>query len=301
MIKKPLYHTLDPFWKKVPFPFQTMFEEDKIGPINSVNMARKYFNKNIMSVRVYFVGDTMIDTGLYHLGRNLIAYAKDKKIKKALVTHYHEDHSGNMKNLCMEGIKVYATELTKKIVNSDPPVKFYQHLIWGKARPSGCSSLQESITIGPYQAKIIPTPGHSPDHVIFYVSEKGWLFSGDIYISETLKYFRADEDFHQIKNSLERILKLDFDTIFCGHRPILKNGKNAIKRKLQWFYDIEGEVKKLHSQGFSLSRITSRVFPKDFTFTKIITCGDVSGANLVHSILHGPKTRPEIRAALKQD
>ena len=42
--------------------------------------------------------------------------------------------------------------------------------------------------------QVIETPGHCPDHVSLYEPEQGWFFSGDLFVSEDQKVFRADEE-----------------------------------------------------------------------------------------------------------
>jgi glyoxylase-like metal-dependent hydrolase (beta-lactamase superfamily II) len=73
---------------------------------------------------------------------------------------------------------------------------------------------------------------------VFLEKKQGWLFSGDLYLGERIKFFRADERFAEQIASLIKVLTLDFDTLFCAHNPCLKSGKQKIKNKLQFLEDL---------------------------------------------------------------
>jgi hypothetical protein len=62
---------------------------------------------------------------------------------------------------------------------------------------------------------------------------EGWLFSGDFYVGN-LKVFRRGENIYQQIEAARHILTHDFDTLFCGHRPVQKKGKAAIERKMTY-------------------------------------------------------------------
>jgi glyoxylase-like metal-dependent hydrolase (beta-lactamase superfamily II) len=50
---------------------------------------------------------------------------------------------------------------------------------------------------------VIPTPGHSEDHICLFEPNEGWLFSGDLFISERVKYMREDENVYSLLDSLK--------------------------------------------------------------------------------------------------
>ena len=61
----------------------------------------------------------------------------------------------------------------------------------------------------------------------FLEPERGWLFSGDLYISGRTRYLRADESVADTIDSLRRFLEVDFGTLFCSHRGPIADGKEA--------------------------------------------------------------------------
>ena len=132
----------------------------------------------------------------------------------------------------------------------------------------------------------IHTPGHSKDHTVYLEPEQGWLFSGDLYLGERIKFFRSDEKMeHQIR-ALKIVLQHDFDALFCGHNPVLANGKKRLRRKLDYLEEINGKVRMLVSKGLPEGEIIRRMDPHTDRFVKFVTMGNASFANMIRSAIH---------------
>jgi glyoxylase-like metal-dependent hydrolase (beta-lactamase superfamily II) len=295
-LRRPLYHLLDPVWSLVRLPYRSRFSVERAGPVTMVRMSRAYFGRDLQPVHCFAVGDTLVDTGLASQGDAVLAFARDAGIRRALITHHHEDHVGNAARLGEGGVRVLAGDETAALIARDLPIRFYQHFLWGKARPARAAPFDDALHIGPHRAVVVPAPGHCEDQVAFHVPEEGWLFSGDAFIHERVKLFRADEDFAATIATLERFLALDFDVLFCAHRPRLQGGKDAIRQKLEWLREIEGGARALHAEGVGIREIARRVLPRPGSLDWL-AFGDASGENIVRSILHGPVARPEVVAA----
>lgn len=289
-----LPHLLDPLWRRVPFPVTPRMTVEAAGPVTLIRMERSYFGRRLMPVYCFQVGDTLVDSGLSCLARPLQALVEKAAIRRALLTHHHEDHAGNAATLLQTGVQVFGTELTARIVARGFPIHFYQHILWGAMAPASLKPLQ-SLVIGPHEATVIPAPGHCDDQVVYHVPGQGWLFSGDAFIHEHVRAFRRDEDFAGTLATLERLLTLDFDVLFCAHRPRLTGGKEALRLKRQWLQDIEGQTRALHTAGASLSEINQRLAIGPRNGFNRLTLGDVSSENMIRSILFGPELRPAHR------
>ncbi len=296
-----VYHRLDPFFSRLPWPATVGFSTSDMAGVTALRLARRYFGAEIMPAYCYAVGDTLVDSAFPGASREVLGFARQAGIRRLLLTHHHEDHAGNAAALAEAGALVLATPMTAAIVAHELPLPFYQHMAWGKMRPVAAATIEgERVALGPYQARIIAAPGHAVDQVVFHVAEQGWLFSGDVFIHERVKIFRRDEDFAATLITLERVLELDFEVLFCGHRPMVEGGREALARKLQRFRDLEGEVRRLADEGLSDGGIVRRLGLTTRGGFSAVTFGDATPANLVRSILHGPTPRREVAEVLRQ-
>ncbi len=295
---RPLYHLLDPFWRRFPFPAGHRFERTAFQGISVLRMSRTYLGNEILPVYCYGVGDTLVDTGISSVAPEVEAFARDARIGRAVLTHHHEDHSGNAALLARLGAEVVATPTGVRLVARDLPRRFYQHVLWGEADPVAAGATGETVPLGRHVARVIPASGHAIDQLALFVPGEGWLFSGDAFVAEKIKIFRGDEDFHESCATLERFLALDFDALLCAHRPRFTGGKEAIRAKLQWMRELEGTVKRLAGEGRSVRAIVRRLGLTTSSRFYVLTFGDATTANLVRSILHGPRPRSEVVAAV---
>jgi glyoxylase-like metal-dependent hydrolase (beta-lactamase superfamily II) len=289
---------LDPLLSRLPWPFGRRVEERRIGPLRALRMARLWGGRELLAVHCYAVGDTLVDTGLACYASEVATFARARGATRALLTHHHEDHCGAAARLLADGMAVYSSSPTAHLVGAGFPIRFYQHVLWGKAPPAALSPLSAAeVALGPYQAQVVPAPGHCADQVALYVPAQGWLFSGDAFLDEQVKIFRRDEDFAASVATLERFLTLDFDALYCAHRPRPQGGKEAIRRKLAWFRELEERVRMLASRGLSPRAIAKQLpQPRRSSALALLALGDVSVENLVRSILFGPRRRRELLA-----
>ncbi len=265
-----------------------------------IRLVRRYFGRELMPVYCYAVGDTLVDSGMPAAARQVLDLAARRGLRRTFVTHHHEDHAGNAAALVSAGVDVLASTLTARLLAHKLPLPFYQHLVWGTARPAAVRAVTaDTVAIGPYEARVVPAPGHAVDQVVLHVPERGWLFSGDVFIHERVKIFRRDEDFAVAVGTLERLLELDFDALFCGHRPVAEGGKAALARKLAWLRELEDGARHHHDRGRDVDEIVRRLGIATRGGMLMLSMGDASPANLVRSILFGPTPRPEVSRALQ--
>lgn len=161
----------------------------------------------------------------------------------------------------------------------------YEKFWFGPIEPCpNALPLPNVVKAGPYTLATIPTFGHSDDHHVLHEPNEGWLFAGDFYVGN-LKVFRRGENIHQMIASTRAVLELDFDTVFCCHNPVLKNGKAAVQRKLQYLENLVGAVLEEHRRGFSGPELIRKAGLKEQWVTKFVTQNDVSANYIVQSIL----------------
>jgi glyoxylase-like metal-dependent hydrolase (beta-lactamase superfamily II) len=294
---RPAYHWLDPLWARARLPYSTRVSTGYVGPVRSIRMVRSYWGREILPVHCFVVGDTLVDTGLSCAGEHIESFVRENGIRRAILTHHHEDHAGNAGRLARAGIHVLASRLAAPILRHGVPIRFYQHVLWGAAEAADAKILGASVQLGPYEAEVLDAPGHCADQVAFFVRSQGWLFSGDAFLGEKVKVFRRDEDFAATVATVERLLGCDFDVLLCAHRPRPQGGRAALSAKLQWLRDVEGRVRDLDAQGCAEREIASRLRVGRVSPFRFVTFGDVSTANVVRSILRGPTPRSELARA----
>jgi glyoxylase-like metal-dependent hydrolase (beta-lactamase superfamily II) len=291
----------DALWRRVPLPFRSSTSVSELGGVRLVRTVRSYFGSELLPVYCFAVGDTLVDTGLSCEAESVLRLAREAGVRRALLTHHHEDHAGNAALLAREGVEVLASTETAPLVARSLPIRFYQHVLWGSAPAVRATPLPgETTRIGEHEARVVPAPGHCDDQVAYHVPSEGWLFSGDAFIHERVKVFRRDEDFARTVATLERLAALDFDVLLCAHRPRLQGGRAALREKLDWLRSLEGTVRDLHARGVESREIAARLsLGTKHPFYRL-TFGDISTSNMVRSILHGPEPRREVQRARRR-
>src|SRR6185312_5639646 len=113
-----------------------------------------------------------------------------------------------------------------------------------------------------YHWDVIHTPGHSHDHVALYNREKKWMFSGDLFVQSTQKSLFAFESVPEIIKSLKKLLTYEFETLICSHAGVIREGRKAIEKKLNFLQSVQQEVGMFHQKGLSPKEIRKKLFPK---------------------------------------
>ncbi len=169
----------------------------------------------------------LVDAGTKGTGRKILNYLKEKgsKLDYILITHYHPDHIG--------GLKEISDAFQCKIVVSpaDAPV------VTGKQKMPPTNSLLSKMVatmmrVQPVQnvtltdeLKIegiepVMTAGHTPGSVSYYLKSEDILFVGDAVVNSggELKINRAfTRDLQAAEKSKEIILKHPAKIILSGH------------------------------------------------------------------------------------
>jgi glyoxylase-like metal-dependent hydrolase (beta-lactamase superfamily II) len=126
--------------------------------------------------------------------------ADGAEIALVLVTHSHTDHLG----------------AAAALVHAHPvPVRR-----WG----TGPAPLTDGETVGEggEELRVLHTPGHADDHVVFYWPAARLLFSGDLILGFGTVVLQArDGALEDYLASLERVRRLDLSVIAPGHGPLI--------------------------------------------------------------------------------
>lgn len=232
----------------------------------------------------FYSDDVLIDTGSYSLRQPFRTFIDGVKPSVVLITHHHEDHTGNASYCNSKGIPVLMNPLYRKECTEKANYPFYRRVFWGKRPAFQSEALPEVIHSGRDVFKVISTPGHAADHVSFLNESTGQLFSGDLYVSPKTKIVLREESIPAIIRSIREILTYDFDEMFCCHAGYVKNGKKAMKLKLEYLTKIKEKVTALHHEGLGVNEIQQTMFPKKYPIMSF-SRGEWDSKHIVSSIL----------------
>ncbi|VVB60955.1 Hydroxyacylglutathione hydrolase [uncultured archaeon] len=156
-------------------------------------------------------------------------------IKRIVLTHAHFDHAGGVHlfKAAKVGIHKDDAEIIEKGDNSGSMANMFSASL--KKKPVDFMLDDgDLIKSGDLKLKVIHTPGHTKGSICFYDEKNKILFSGDTVFSEG--FGRIDfpgGSSNEMRDSLERLSKLDVNMILPGHgAPVWGSGNETIKRLL---------------------------------------------------------------------
>lgn len=210
---------------------------------------------------LYRLGDTLIDTGPSNQWPESQHFMEEAPVSRILLSHHHEDHSGNAADAArLFGITPFAPTQAENKFREGYKTPMVQRVIWGDPKPVKTQPLPETMTLDGFgELQAIHPPGHAKDLHCFYLSERRWLFSGDLYISKSLRMMREDENLSEIMQSMQKVLQLNFQVIFCPHRGILEQGKQAMLEKLNNMVSLCQQAQQLNQQGLKEKAIRQQL------------------------------------------
>ena len=254
------------------------------GPVTACQLGWSRVGRPAWTVYFYVVDGICIDTGQSRMRVPAMNFLENFHLRQVVLTHHHEDHSGNAAAIKeARRIPVYGHPVAVEKMRCKNKILPYQHYMWGASSPLRMQPLPEMIASERVVLKPMHTPGHSRDHVVYYEETMGWLFSGDLFLGERIKYFRSDESMKEQIDSLKKINALDFQSLFCAHNPKPAQGKKCISNKLQFLEDVYGKIHNLWQKGLSVDEIAGSVGLKESHLVKIICMGNVSMKNMIRS------------------
>jgi glyoxylase-like metal-dependent hydrolase (beta-lactamase superfamily II) len=124
------------------------------------------------------------------------------RVEAILLTHHHPDHAGAAPRLFeATGIRVRAFR----------PGEGERGIRAG-----------DVIEVGPVRLRVVPTPGHTADHVAYHLESEGALFTGDAVLGRgTSVVDPPDGEMTAYVHSLQVMRNLTPRTLYPGHGPVV--------------------------------------------------------------------------------
>jgi len=162
---------------------------------------------------------TIIDTGI---GENLLSeiskHIPPEKIKLVINTHCHFDHTGG--NSLFPQAKIVLHEVDAVAVREGSEKVVLNGLFGGEIERRVDRTVKDGdvIDLGSAKLRVIHTPGHTAGSMCLEFGNA--LFTGDTLFAES--FGRTDlptGSGTEIKESLELLKSLDYETAYPGHGP----------------------------------------------------------------------------------
>ncbi len=198
-------------------------------------------------VQAYLVRGVLIDSGFPAAHASFAAWLRQHTIRGALITHHHEDHSGNLRTLAEQGIPVGADARTIEYAARRQQIPFYRRFTWMSPEPTeGAVRPFREATL-----QLIATPGHSADHHAVWDAQTGTLFAGDLYLGAKVRVAHASEDPRALLVSLRAMIARAPARVFCSHRGLLPRGVSQLANKADWLEHTIGEIDTRIAAGWT--------------------------------------------------
>ena len=199
---------------------------------------------------IYLVGDDQvltIDSGADEdryrwMLRGYLAAEERAEIALCAVTHYHFDHSSNIRWICEEfGARAYlAPETVERLEPQMLPPQAAQPIL-----PDG------TLDAGGVRLQTLHTPGHSPESFCFYIEDEGVLFTGDTILGGTTT---SVQDLGAYMRSLGRMRDLpNLQTLCPGHGPVINEPVKVIDEYIAHRNERERQVLEVLGNGEALT------------------------------------------------
>ena len=271
-----------------------MFRREEIVPgVWRFLMARSLLGKDLYPTACYMVPQArlMVDSGSALFADRTAREAKAAGVRTVFLTHSHEDHTGGAPSLVSDlGASCFAHPDAIPVL-ADPRslrMLLYRRFMFGVPRTCVARPAADFFEDGGMRFRVLHTPGHSPDHLVVFEEERGWLFVGDAYIPVPDRVFFDTGCIYSVwVETLRALAGLGADRMFTGMGPVNRRPSRALMEKANRLSEISEKVMRLWGEGLKDTEIAKRLFPGDIA-VRLVTGGNYSAVNIVRACLRSP-------------
>ncbi|WP_408010504.1 MBL fold metallo-hydrolase [Pseudalkalibacillus sp. A8] len=238
-----------------------------------------------LNYHLYYFDGMLVDTGPNSCQDEILPFLESKDIRSVVLTHFHEDHTGNASWVESElGVPLYIHPMSIELCKKDGVYPDYRQEFWGPRRAFQSRPLRTSVQSDSYTWEAIHTPGHSRDHLAFFNEETGILFSGDLFVTPRPKVCMWQESVPTLMDSIRTVLSYDVKEMYCAHAGYVPNGKEMLQLKLDYLMEMSQTIKRLHEKGCSIEEIDKQLYPKESPI-KEVSKNEWDSKHIVRSII----------------
>jgi len=250
-----------------------------------IRMSRYADFRQASWVCAYLADGLLIDTGPAFTAEELTRFLKDKGVKIAVNTHFHEDHiSANKYLQDAYNIEIFAHPVAVDKINKPAKLYPYQEEVWGYPVPSQVKPADDSITTKRCRFEIISTPGHDLDHICLFERNRSWLFTGDLYVTTRPAVCRPNDDMWRTLEDLRKLRALNPRVIFPAPTHIVKEPNKKLDELISYLEELGNSVDDLYNKGMNAAQIRDEVFGEEGLIADA-TQQQFSSLNMVKSFL----------------
>lgn len=255
------------------------------------DLARTIAGRGRYWTSAYLVDGILVDSGCAHCAGELIQTLEAHNLTRIVNTHSHEDHIGANGDLQVlyPDLAILAHPAALPVLSNPhqyQPLQLYRKLFWGWPKPSRGQPLHEGAIVKTerFTFEVIYTPGHSDDHICLYVPERGWLFSGDLFVGGRDRALGVGYDIWGVIDSLKKVAQRPIRMLFPGCARVREEPQSALHAKIIYLEELGGKILELHHKGWS-ERAIVRALCGGPMLVEFFTFGHFSRRHLVRSFL----------------
>lgn len=264
------------------------FAQKNFEEVRFWKMGSSLFGQPRMYVHCFLVDGLLIDTGHPRIEKKLLPALEKEPVHQIVLTHHHEDHSGNVEAIKkLKKVPAYASPACCQIMKNPPRVEPPRRATWGQMGKAHLIPIKagSQIETDRFRFEIIATPGHAADQISLYEPARGWLFPGDLFVHDFVKLFMREENIADQIASIQHLLTLDFDVLFCNHQPVLTGGKKRLENKLHFLLDFRERVQAAWLSGLKPHQIIRHLKLDENWPVRLFSFGQLSRINMIRSVI----------------